>query len=183
MNPLKRFIARMTLRDTLAKLTLLAWALWLGAMITAFVLGTVFFAAFSRDLAGPAANAMFHTYSKVGLVLAGICLLSTGMLLVTYPNARWVLVLGCLVLTTGMAITVALGLMPMMDALIDEGKQHSPEFIKLHVKSMIAMTMQTGMLLVTGAALLGKSKKFEATEPADETQHFKSRNGRMFAEG
>jgi hypothetical protein len=92
-------------------------------------------------------------------------------------------VLGCLVLTAGMAVTVALGLMPMMDALIDEGKQHSPEFIQLHVKSMIAMTMQTAMLLVTGAVMAGSGKPETRNPKSESNPKPQTRNGRMFVDG
>jgi hypothetical protein len=147
-------IARLTPKHLLLYITLLAWALWFGATIAVFVFVKHYFAVFPHDQAGICANAMFNSFAKYELALAGISLMSTGLLMVSYPTVRWVLVLGCLILTSGMAVTVALGLIPMMDALLDQGKQHSPEFIKLHVKSMIAMSMQTGMLLLVGIMLI-----------------------------
>jgi len=153
MNFFDRLAIAFAPRNLLIWITSLAWALWLGATIAVFVFVKHFFRVFPHDEAGTAANAMFNSFAHYELVLAGISLLSSGMLVVSYPSVRWVLVLGCLILTGGMAVTVALGLIPMMDSLIDQGKQHSPEFIRLHVKSMIAMTLQTAMLVITGAAM------------------------------
>jgi len=161
-----QLIGRVTLRGTLTGITLLAWALWFGATIAVFVFVKHFFAVFPHEMAGTAANAMFNSFANYELILAGTSLLSSGMLLVTYPTARWVLILGFLILTAGMAVTVALGLIPMMDALIDQGKQHSPEFIKLHVKSMVAMTLQSVMLLLTGGLMLSGAQS-PATPVAD----------------
>ena len=43
-----------------------------------------------------------------------------------------------------------------MEVLRSQGKQHSDEFKRLHGKSMITMTTQSVMLLVSGATLLKK---------------------------
>jgi hypothetical protein len=179
-----RLLGVVTLRGALTGIALLTWALWLGATIAVFVFVKHFFAVFPHEVAGTAVNAMFNSFARYEMALAGALLLSSGLLLVCYPSVRWILVLGCVVLTAGMAVTVGLGLIPMMDALIEQGRQHSPAFIKLHVKSMIAMTMQTGMLLVTGTVLLVKSNKLEAGEEKSGVRpRFKGRNGRMFVDG
>ena len=144
----------MSLRSLLLGISLMSWALWFGATIAVFVFVKHFFKVFPHDVAGTAANAMFNSFAKYELILAGVMLLSSGMMLVSYPTPKAALILGCVVLTAGMAVTVALGLIPIMDSLIDQGKQHSPEFIKLHVKSMIAMALQSGMLVLVGGMLL-----------------------------
>jgi carbon starvation protein CstA len=177
-------LRRITLRSILFGVSMLAWSLWFGATIAVFVFVKHFFAVFPKDVAGTAANAMFNSFAHYELALAGIALLSSGLLLVSYPTTKWVLVLGCLVLSSGMAVTVALGLIPMMNALIDEGKQHSPEFIKLHVKSMIAMTLQSGMLLLTGAVMLmGDQTPEIRNQKSESNPNPQTRSGRMFVDG
>jgi hypothetical protein len=98
---------------------------------------------------------MFHAFGKYELVLTAVALLGAGILLVNYPAKGYVLLVGVFVLAGGMVVAVALGLMPRMDSLIAEGRQQTPEFIKLHVKSMIAMTIQAGLLLLSGGIILG----------------------------
>jgi hypothetical protein len=135
--------------------TLTTWALWLGGTIATFVIGLHFFKVLPHDQAGAAANAMFHAFGKYELMLTAVAILGSGILLVNYPAKSYVLLVGVFVLAGGMVVAVALGLMPRMDSLIADGRQHEPEFIKLHVKSMIAMTIQAGLLLLSGGIILG----------------------------
>ena len=95
---------------------------------------------------------MFHVFAKYELGLTATTILACGLLLVTYPSKWLVLLLGVLVLAGGMVILVALGFMPAMDSLLAEGKH--AEYLKLHIKSMIAMTIQSGLLVLGGAILM-----------------------------
>jgi hypothetical protein len=135
--------------------TLTTWALWLGGTIATFVIGLHFFKVMPHDQAGPAANAMFHAFGNYELILAGLALIMSSVLLVSYPAKSYLVLVGAFVLAGGMVVAVVLGLMPHMDSLIADGQQQSPEFIKYHVKSMIAMTIQSGLLLLSGGILLG----------------------------
>jgi hypothetical protein len=143
------------MKFTLILTTLTTWALWLGGTIATFVIGLHFFKVLPHDQAGPAANAMFHAFGKYELALTGLSLLSAGMLLVAYPSKSYVLLLGVLILAGTMVITVVLGFMPIMDDLIADHQQQTPKFMHLHGESMITMTVQSGLLLLAGALILG----------------------------
>ncbi len=162
------------------------WALWFGGTIATFVFGLNLFHT-HPDIAGAANSSMFVVFSRYELILAGIAVLATGMLLVTYPAKTPLAILAALIVAGGMAITVSLGLIPHMEALREQGKQHTDEFKKYHGKSMMAMTMQSAMLLLGGAAIVAAGKPWKAgpapqatAEPVSEYEPmFDDRNKRQ----
>jgi hypothetical protein len=161
----------LAMKYALLLVAVLAWALWLGGTIATLVIGKHLFSVLPHDaVAGPAANAMFHVFGVYELVLTGICIVVSSFLLVTYPSKGFLLLLAVFILAAGMVITVALGFMPAMDALIDQQKQHSPEFIKMHVKSMIAMTIQAVLLLLTAPVLMNVIATASESLPGHEPE-------------
>jgi hypothetical protein len=144
------------MRYLLGLIALLAWALWFGGTIATFVFGLNLFHTFRADpsIAGQAASSMFIVFGKYELILAAIALGCTSFLLVCYPSPRILPLMAILILGSAIAMTFALGLAPRMEILRLEGKSHSPEFIKLHGKSMILMTIQSAVLLLTAPLLL-----------------------------
>ena len=155
--------------------TAFLWALWLGSTIVVFVFGIRFRAILSDASFHDAARAMFQIFSHYELILAGLVLLSSGFLLVSYPSKAAVLLLGCLILAGGMAVTVSLGLMPRMETLRAEGKTQMiedgkpTEYAKLHRKSMIAMTIQAGLLLLTGVVVMKLDSSAVMKKPLEES--------------
>ena len=144
------------MRYLLGLIALLAWALWFGGTIATFVFGLNLFHTFHANpaIAGEAASAMFIVFGKYELVLAGIALACTSLLLVSYPSPRILPFMAVLILASAIAMTFALGLAPRMEILRLEGKSHSAEFVKLHGKSMILMTIQSAVLLIMVPLLL-----------------------------
>jgi len=149
------------MRYLLSLITLWAWGLWFGGTIASFVFGLNLFQTFhdSPAIAGQAASAMFIVFGKYELVLAGIALACSSLLLITYPSVRVLQLMAILILATGMAMFFALGMAPRLELLRVQGKSHSPEFIKLHGKSMILMTMQSAVLLLTGPLWIRATKR------------------------
>jgi hypothetical protein len=154
------------MRSFLNLITLLAWSLWFGATIATFVFGLNFFHAFQNNptLAGQAASSMFHVFGTYELILAAITLAATSLLLVSYPSPRLLPVLAVLILASGLAMTFALGLSPRIETLRLQGQTHSEEFRKLHGKSMILMTLQSTIQLITAPLLLRAQKQNEKPE-------------------
>jgi hypothetical protein len=148
------------MRYLLGLITLLAWALWFGGTIGTFVFGLNLFRTFHDNpaTAGEAASAMFVVFGRYELVLAAIALGCTSFLLVNYPSPRILPLMAALILSSGFAMTFALGMAPHMEILRSQGKSHSAEFIKLHGKSMILMTIQAAALLLTAPLLLRANK-------------------------
>jgi hypothetical protein len=130
-----------------------AWALWFGATIATFVFALNLFHT-HPSIAGEANSAMFVVFGTYELVLAAIAIAATGLLLVTWPSKPLVVLVGILVFSGAVGMFGALGFTPRMEILRTQGKQHTDEFKRLHGKSMIAMTAQSGMLLACGAVLI-----------------------------
>jgi len=141
------------MRYLLCLIVTVAWALWFGATIATFVFALNLFHTHA-DIAGEANSAMFVVFGKYELVLAGIAIAAAGMLLVSYPTKAAVILVAWLVFTGAIATFGALGFTPRMEILRTQGKQHSDEFKRLHGQSMITMTTQSAMLLLSGAILL-----------------------------
>jgi hypothetical protein len=150
---------------------LLAWALWLGGTIATIVIGRHLFNVLPHDdVAGPAANAMFHVFAQYELVLTAVAVFSSGFLLITYPSKGYLLLVFMFILSAGMVIIVSMGFMPAMDYLIEQGKQNTPQFIHLHVRSMIVIATQSVLLLLTGPVIL---KLMGTAAPLSQTQQNK----------
>jgi hypothetical protein len=154
------------MRSALIFVSTLCWALWFGGTISVFVFGLHFFHTLPPDTFHDAARAMFQVFAKYQLILASIGLLTSGMLLVTYPSKWFVLLVATTVLAGGMSVTFGLGLMPAMEVLRNEGKVQTTEWKKLHGKSMIALAMQAGVLVLSGGILL--KSQGEALRLSDE---------------
>jgi len=142
------------MKYALLLMTTITWALWFGGSVATVVIGKHLFNVLPRDIAGPAANAMFHVFGNFELVLSALAIIGTGSLLAAYPSKGLLLMLGLFILAAGMTVAFTLGFIPLMDSLIEQGKQSSHEFIRLHIKSMIAMTIQIILLLLNGGVVL-----------------------------
>jgi len=147
-----------------------AWALWFGATIATFVFALNLFHT-HHDIAGEANSAMFLVFGKYELILAGIAIAAAGMLLVNYPTKPAVILVAWLVFTGAIATFGALGFTPRMEILRTQGKQQSDEFKRLHAQSMITMTTQSAMLLLSGAILLVAVQKKDASSSSIALNH------------
>jgi Domain of unknown function (DUF4149) len=141
------------MRFLLHLIVTVAWALWFGATIATFVFALNLFRT-HPGIADEANSAMFVVFGKYELILAAIAIAAAGMLLVNYPSKPVVVLIGWLVFTGAIGMFTALGFTPRMEILRTQNKQHTDEFRRLHGKSMIAMTAQSGMLLLSGAVLI-----------------------------
>jgi hypothetical protein len=155
------------MRYLLLLLVAVAWALWFGATLATFVFGLNLFHTHPA-IAGEANSAMFLIFGKYEMILAAIALLASGVLMLAYPSKPAIVLFACFILVGGMAMTSGLGFTPRMEMLRAQGQSHSHEFRRLHEKSMIAMTAQAGMLLLSGAILLlavPRDKPTPSTDP------------------
>ncbi len=147
------------MKSLLVFITFVDWALWFGGSIAIFVFGSYFQKNLPPETFHASARALFHIFSKYELSLAAIALISSGMWMVFYPSKASVIIVGCLVLAGGMTVTFALGLMPAMDVLLDEGRRDSIQFKTLHGKSMVALLIQSLVLLATGWILFQSQRQ------------------------
>ena len=155
------------MRYLLQLIVTVAWALWFGATIAVFVFALNLFHT-HPSIAGEANSAMFVVFGKYELILALIAIFAAGMLLVNYPTKPVVVLIAWLVFSGAIGMFSALGFTPRMEILRTQNKQHTDEFKSLHAKSMIAMTTQSGMLLLSGAVLvytIAKREDVQAIAP------------------
>ena len=155
------------MRYPLLLVTTVCWALWFGGTIATFVFGLYFFHHLPHDTFGDAVDAMFGVWSKYELVLAGVGLMSAGLLMVTYPS-RWTIgLIACLIAALTMAITFGLGLLPVLQGYRHQGMAGTPEYMRWHGRSITVQTTQAAILLGTGALLvaMGGKPRREPAEP------------------
>jgi Domain of unknown function (DUF4149) len=162
---LLRQLNRMPAKMILIWATLVAWALWLGGIIAVFVFGSYFRRALPDDVFHQAAHAMFHVFGYYEVIVCSVALLGSSVLLVSYPSKQSVLLLAIIVLTWGMMIAFTMGMLPAMDWYLEQGNQ--AVFLKLHIKSMIALAIQAVLLLIAGVIIL--SSNFSGKAPGVES--------------
>ena len=133
-------------------LLLLSWGLWIGATLATFVFGLHLFHTHA-DVAPVANSAMFEVFALYELPLAGIAIVSTGLILVTFRCKPAIGLLLVLILAGGLAVTAGLGFTPAMESLRLQGKGHSKQFMRLHMKSVITMSAEALMLMGAGVLL------------------------------
>jgi hypothetical protein len=154
------------MRYLLCLIVTVAWALWFGATIATFVFALNLFHT-HPDVAGEANSAMFVVFGRYELILAGIAIAAAGLLLVNFPTKPAVVLVAWLVFSGAIATFGALGFTPRMEILRTQGKQHSDEFKRLHAQSMITMTSQSVLLLITGATMVVAVQRAGANRSAD----------------
>jgi hypothetical protein len=126
-----------------------AWALWLGGLVSLFIfVGTLF----SEDhaLAAQTAPRLFHVFERYQLALAAVALLSA-----ICRRTTLAAVLFCLA-SVG-AVVSPLMITPRIMELQRLGQTHTAQFATLHGRSMMVYSADT--LLVLGAGLAALKRK------------------------
>ena len=134
-----------------ALITWVCTALWFGAMMFLLAGVTRLFAEFPKqtsDVAVQAAPCLFATFEKYQLVLALIALVAAfGWYLATRARLVMILFILLALAAAGGAISTNF-ISAKMHALREAGRSGSPEFMRLHGRSMIVYTCQAALLLV-----------------------------------
>jgi len=125
-------------------IALLAWALWLGGLITTFIF---VLALFHEDhaLAAQTAPRLFHVFERYQLILAGAAL---GSAILWRRRALSVLFF----LAAIGAVVSPLIVTPRIMDLQQQGLTHTEQFAQLHGESMMIYTADSAILL--GAVFL-----------------------------
>src|SRR3954465_10483885 len=141
-----------------AFLTLLAWGLWLGGLITLFLCVITLFH-HNRAAAIDAAPQLFVNFERYQLILAAVGLTTTVIWRVVSKNlvVNWIFLLLCLA-SLG-AIASPLYFSKQLEALRQEGKTSSPRFEALHKQSEWVYTGEATLLLVAGVALFAALRR------------------------
>jgi len=131
------------------------WSLWFGGMILLFMAVQSLFTTFAdrHDLAGQAAQQIFHLFDKYQLALAGLALVLTFVWRVISPRSgKTTLFTGFALATVG-AVVIASVISPKIVALSSQGMQQTAQFKKMHGLSMVVYLAETIVLLITGLLL------------------------------
>jgi hypothetical protein len=139
----------------LTTLLVLAWALWLGGLVTLFMAVNSVFATLSPDrtAAGSITAPIFHLFERYQLALAGIAVLSTvGLRLLSCSRAKRI-VLILLLLAAAVAVGQTSLITWRMDELRISGEGGREAFRTLHGVSMALYFGITLLLAATGLFL------------------------------
>jgi hypothetical protein len=152
-----------------AFITLVAWGLWLGGLITLFLCVITMFS-HNRSLAADIAPQLFVNFERYQLILAAVALTSSVVWRVVSKNllVNWLFLLLCL--SSLGAIASPLYFSKQMEVLRQEGKTSSPRFEALHKQSEWVYTAEATMLLVGGLALFAALRRRDASAVATETR-------------
>jgi Domain of unknown function (DUF4149) len=149
-----------------AFLTLLAWALWLGGLITLFICVITLFS-HNRTLAVDSAPVLFVNFERYQLILAAVALTCTVVWRVMSKNLVLNLVFLLLCLSSLGAIASPLYFSKQMERLREEGKTNSPKFEALHRQSEWVYTSEATLLLISGLPLFVALRR---ANPAPQTE-------------
>src|SRR3954454_16367289 len=123
------------MRHLLSVLTSIAWALWLGGLITLFILVGRLFTT-DRLIAVEAAPRMFVTFERYQLILAAIGLVAACAWRLVVQSGRITVIFTFLAVATVGAAVNSIVLTPRMEAIRMAGLSSGPEFKQLHGRSM-----------------------------------------------
>jgi hypothetical protein len=152
-----------------AFLTLLAWALWLGGLITLFLCVITLFSR-NRSLAADAAPLLFVNFERYQLIIAALALTSTVIWRITSKQLLLNLLFLLFCLSSLGAITSPLYFSKQMEILREEGKTTSARFDTLHRQSEWVYTTEAALLMIAGVSLFAALRRSpppqKATTPA-----------------
>jgi hypothetical protein len=160
------------MRYGLSLLALLAWALWLGGLITLFISVNHLFAV-NRPIAVQAAPEIFNIFERYQIILAAVALLLTAIWRLTTPRKLHTALFFLFALASVGTIVSAAMISPKMQAIRLAGQSSGPEFRKLHGFSMMVYMSEAALLLIGGFVLTAamRQKAVEAalasTPPAE----------------
>lgn len=140
------------MRYLFALVTLIAWSLWLGAMIGLFFFVQVLFKS-DRSIAVEAAPRMFAAFQVFQLIVGAAGLAAVTAWRLTVRRSLITGIFAMFVLAGIGAVLLSLFIMPPMEKLRREGDSGSAEFRQLHGRSMALFTAEAAALLVAGLLL------------------------------
>jgi len=140
------------MRTTLSILVTLAWALWLGGLVTLFITVITLFR-FDRTIAIQTAPQIFLMWERYQLALAAAALIATFALRLLTKSAMTSVLFILFALCSLCASLSPILLTKKMEALRAQGQTDSTEFKQLHQRSNIVYTSETGILLLAGILL------------------------------
>ncbi len=141
------------MRQLISILVTLAWGLWFGGLLALFIFVQSMFTS-NRDVAVQAAPMLFLVFQKYHLVLAAVALVMTVAWRAIAPSRAVLVLFVMLSIAACAGVAVALWILGPMEELRRDGMGGSPEFKRLHGRSMMLYVTQAAALLVGGISLV-----------------------------
>lgn len=141
----------------LSMIVSLAWALWLGGLVTLFAtLGTIFtMPGFDRETQGAFAARLFPMFERMQLIFAAVSLLSTAAWWIAGRSRLKLALFGMFAVATLVAVFETTRVTPAVQRLVATGQRGTPEFERMHNLSTRVYTSGAVVLLVAGFVLPG----------------------------
>jgi hypothetical protein len=146
------------MRYGLSLIVALAWALWLGGLMTLFITISHLFSV-NRPIAVQAAPEIFAVFERYQILLAFVALLFTAIWRLTTPRKFLTALFFLFALASVGTIISSAVVSPKMQTLRMAGQSSGPEFRKLHGFSMIAYTAEAALLFAAGVVLTGAMRQ------------------------
>jgi hypothetical protein len=143
------------LRKLLPTLLAMTWALWLGGLVTLFIVVESLFVTFDSDhtIAGLAASGIFARFNRYQLVLAAIALVGSFFWRIQSRRGGVTGLFFCFGLAAFAAIIVAGVIAPNLESMRIARQTHTPQFIRLHGISMMLYLGEIVCLIASGFML------------------------------
>ena len=133
--------------------TLVAWGLWFGGMVTLFVFVSYLFVK-DRPTAVVAAPRLFQVFETYQIVVASVAIVGAGFWRLTSGARKSINVVFVLLVVAAVGIMIsATSIRPRMERLRADGLSGGPEFQSLHKRSEGLYMCQAMALLAAGVML------------------------------
>ena len=146
-------------------LATMAWALWLGGLVTLFISVTALFA-HSHDLAVEAAPVLFLRFEKYQLALAAGSIAAMLLWQVQGSSRSKTAILLLMTLAAGCAAYSTASVTPAIERLRAMHQTQTDEFRSLHGRSMVIYLSETILLAMAGVAIPAAVGGGESIAPA-----------------
>jgi hypothetical protein len=136
-----------------AMLTLVAWGLWFGGMITLFVFVSYLFVK-DRPTAVVAAPRLFQVFETYQIIVASVAIVGAGLWRMVSGARKSINAIFVLLVVAAVGIMIsAASIRPKMERLRAEGRSAGPEFHSLHKRSEKLYMVQAMALLGAGVMM------------------------------
>jgi hypothetical protein len=149
-----------------------ASALWLGGLITLFILvQAVFKAVPDRALAGQSTSAMFVIFGQYQLFIAAAALVGAFLGYIATRRNIFVVAFALYGLAALGAAFLRMHVIPRMEGLRLSGANTSPAFKKLHGQSIMIFTAMAALLLIATALVPFAARSERTTDLPTEAEY------------
>jgi len=147
---------------------MILWALWFGGTIALFIFVVALFR-HDRPLAITAAPVLFLTFERYHLILGTLCLLASGLWMITTQSRIKIFMLIAFMAASACALISSTFITPHIMDLRQQNRTQTDEFKRAHGQSSMIYTSEAVLLLLAGVLMAiemtRQRRSDEATTP------------------